>query len=969
MRERPTPSLRPAERGLAVVLRWLGVLLLGAAIFYFLAPLVGPWRSGFRPVVWMAASAAKVSLLGALCLYASADPLRHRSLVTQVAVAHVFSVTAMLVLMFFGDVDGTLPGTAIGIRTMLWIAIAMDTVIIVTLFVLRSRIRNETDRGIYALDDHEPVTAAEGNLRAYAVVFGVAFMAGGGALVWLAWRGDWPDLLGVAPWVTNGATLLFSVGLIQWFASKDIRQRQSVLGVVCHAIGAGFFASIGYWAIGPDRSDPVRLGGVELTTADVWLIAAAFFAAAYTALFLLYQAAWRERYGLRYLEPMEFRTLLALADVLIEGEEEVVSPLAVAGRVDETIFKIGARRRWVYRMILFGVYMHPLAKGRPPLPEIAYAPRREHLIRHFYRGPLEGRLIKVLRDLVSGAIRAAKQLAYVGYYSHEEAWDVVGYTPFSKRPPQPGEGPRDVSPTTLDVWGVTHPETRVDRLRADVCIVGSGAGGATIARGLAEREPGLRILVVERGRYVPPSAFTENEIDMMAALYADGLFEQTADSKFTILQGSCVGGTTVVNNAVSFRPHPDTLKTWKDEHGVDFGTELDASLDEVWSYMGVREQSPGALNPSGTPYFAHALSPNVSAPLDRAAIVDANIEGCLGCGYCNIGCSYGKKLSVLENALPDAQRRGDVKILSDARVERLYTETGAQPRIRTALVRLSAPEAPANDRGARFIEIEADTFVVAAGAIASPWLLKKSGIGRKLPVGRRMSFNMGAPVTAEFPDTSSFRGGFRAYEGLQISHFGVPEWSRGWVHETWWNPPVAQAVNMPGWFGRHHDNMSNYRNLMGVGVLVGTASKGRVKRARTGGADVEYRPNQRDLAKLADGLKTTAEILLEAGARRVFLNTADPDGDPMSTAAELRRIPDLCARGSSYMTLGTGHPQGGNALGTKPETSVVSPEDFRVHGYENLYLCDASVFPTSLTVNPQITVMALAHLASTKVRL
>ncbi|MGH7540672.1 MAG: GMC family oxidoreductase, partial [Gemmatimonadota bacterium] len=211
--------------------------------------------------------------------------------------------------------------------------------------------------------------------------------------------------------------------------------------------------------------------------------------------------------------------------------------------------------------------------------------------------------------------------------------------------------------------------------------------------------------------------------------------------------------------------------------------------------------------------------------------------------------------------------------------------------------------------------------------------------------------------------------GYRAYEGLQISHYGIPEWDRGWVQETWWNPPVAQAVSMPGWFGPHHDHMKSYRNLMGVGVLVGTGADGTVRRALLGGPDVDYEPDPHDLRKLADGLKTTAEILFEAGAKRVLFNTADLAGDPMTTRAELDRLEEMCLRGSSYMTLGTGHPQGGNALGSNPEKSVVSPEDFRVHGYANLYVCDASVFPTSVTVNPQVTVMGLAHLAAAKVRL
>jgi len=965
------PGTSGPELGLVRLLRGLGLLLFIAAVLYALAPIIGPWREAFRPLPWLAASTAKVSLLGALCLYAAADLHRRRSLVRLIAHAHLFSVAAMLTILLFGDVTGTLPGTGVAISTALWIAIALDGVILGLLrFLLTTAKTPEPEPGIYALDDYEPVTAGEGNLRAFATVFGLLSIASAVAGVWMTARGAWPQLLTGHPWVTNTDTLTFTMGLVCFHAVAEIRPRQALLGVVMHALGVATLVLLGYWALGLDAGSTVRVGLHLIPVPDLLLLGAAVFAVSYVALFSLYQAAWRARYRLRYLEPMEFRTLLGLSDVLIEGEDEALNALEVAKKVDATIFQIGAQRRWVYRLILFVVYLHPMLYLRAPLSEMSREARLAHLLRHFYHEPRLGVLPKAVRDWISGFIRAAKQLAYVGYYSQREAWDLVGYVPFSLRPPQPGEGPRIVSPTTLDVWGVDHPRVaHVSRLKTDVCVIGSGAAGAMIAYELARRSPGVRILVVERGRYVPPSRFTEDEVDMMGALYSDGLFQQTRDSRFTILQGSCVGGSTVVNNAVSFKPRPETLQVWKDEHGVDFGPALATSLSAVWTYMGIRRQDPPSLNPSGEPYLAHALSGNVTEPLVDADIVDANIDGCLGSGYCNIGCPWGKKLSMLEKALPDAQATGDVSILSDARVDYLYTGSGNPPRIRTALVRLAAPGAPADDRGARWIEIEADTFVVSAGALASPWLLMKSGIGRKLPVGKGMSFNMGAPVTAEFADTSSFRGGYRAYEGLQISHFGLPEWERGWVHETWWNPPVAQSVSMPGWFGHHHDHMKRYRNLMGIGVLVGTASEGTVRRALLGGADVDYEPNPRDLRKLADGLKTTAEILFEAGAKRVMFNTADLAGDPMTTRAELDRLEGMCLRGSSYMTLGTGHPQGGNALGPDPETGVVSPEDFRVHGYANLYVCDASVFPTSTTVNPQVTVMGLAHLAASKVRL
>jgi choline dehydrogenase-like flavoprotein len=488
-------------------------------------------------------------------------------------------------------------------------------------------------------------------------------------------------------------------------------------------------------------------------------------------------------------------------------------------------------------------------------------------------------------------------------------------------------------------------------VEADVCVIGSGAAGAIIAYRLAEQ--GRRVVVLERGRYVEPRHFTYDEVEMIGKLYADGVFQQTEDFRFTILQGSCVGGSTVVNNAVCFDPPERVLDAWNDESGQHAGLDraaLERSVHAVRQLLCIAPQDHDCLNPSASKYLQGAANPMSPAARLDVGPVEANITGCLGCGYCNIGCAYGKKLSMLDTVLPWAQGRfgGKLEIIAECEVVRLRTMSGQPTRVLDA--RAVAPNG-------RRITIRADRFVVSAGTIASSYLLRRSGIGRGLPVGQQMSFNMGSPLTADFEEV------LNAHDGLQISHFGLPQPERGFVLETWWNPPATQAVNMPGWFEQHFENMRRYPHLMAVGVLVGTKPEARLVQALTGGPGVVYQPDPGDLRKLADGLVQVGEMLFAAGARRVMLNTWGYDEfTHPNQLFDIYRI----AADPSYLTLGTGHPQGGNAISVDPERGVVGP-DFRVHGYANLYVCDASVFPTSATVNPQLTVMSLAHYAAERI--
>jgi choline dehydrogenase-like flavoprotein len=419
--------------------------------------------------------------------------------------------------------------------------------------------------------------------------------------------------------------------------------------------------------------------------------------------------------------------------------------------------------------------------------------------------------------------------------------------------------------------------------------------------------------------------------------------QQTSDFRFTVLQGSCVGGSTTVNNAVCFDPPSAVLARWNDadhDAGLDL-TDLTASVAAVRTLLDIHEQTEAHLNPSGAAYLRGAEGLPVTT-----GIVQANIRDCFGSGYCNIGCKWGRKLSMLDTALPWAQRRhGDrVRIVSDCEVERIETQGGSPKRVSGLRAKL------ADGRG---VHVKARRYVLAAGAVASSHLLLRSGVDGGLPVGRRFSCNMGAPLHAELPEP------VRAFDGLQISHFGIPR-EPGFVFETWFNPPVSQALNMPGWFERHFRNMQLYDHLMAVGVLVGTESNGRITRGLMG-PGIDFTPTEGDRATLARGLKLLAELLFDAGASRVMLNTWGED-EITSRDRIAAKVDEVMAQ-PGHITLGTGHPQGGNAMSRDPAKGVVGP-DFRVHGYEDLHVCDASIFPTSLTVNPQLTVMALAHLAA-----
>jgi choline dehydrogenase-like flavoprotein len=612
-----------------------------------------------------------------------------------------------------------------------------------------------------------------------------------------------------------------------------------------------------------------------------------------------------------FLPRLAFKALAALAEVVVDPER--LPPDKVAANVDGYMGTFRAQRKWVVKIALIGLWLYPLRFFKAPFPKLGLAARREFVKERFVDDMASGR-IHFVRRLIQAMFRLSSQMAYLGYYGDPETFDSVGYKPFRKRDRYPKE--LDSVPATLPwVKTVSPGDIDGDTLTADAVVVGSGAAGAIVAYRLAEL--GRSVLVLERGLHLHPSQFSDNEVQQISNLYADGALQLTRDFSFQVLQGMCVGGSTVVNNAVCF--------------------DLPDEVLEDWNARGA------GLDP---PRLAEAFraARDLVQPPHEADVVEANIADCPGSGYCNIGCPYGTKLSMLDKVLPDGQRLfrvENLRVLPECRAERIETKNG---RAEAVVARLG---------DGRKLRVEAKTVVVSAGAIASSWLLMQSKIA-KSTAGRGVCFNMGSPITAEFGEE------LNSFDGVQISHYYRPPAGSGYVMETWFNPVVSQALNMPGWLEDHRRNMSRFPYLTAAGVLVGTTKTGRIRNALTGGADIDFTVGEKDVKTLVGALKLLSRIYLEAGAKRVMPSTFQ--FHEFTKESDLSKLDDY-VKNPGYLSIGSGHPQGGNALSGDPGKGVVDPT-FRVHGFENLFVCDASVFPTATTVNPQLTVMALAEYAA-----
>jgi choline dehydrogenase-like flavoprotein len=464
--------------------------------------------------------------------------------------------------------------------------------------------------------------------------------------------------------------------------------------------------------------------------------------------------------------------------------------------------------------------------------------------------------------------------------------------------------------------------------RVDICIVGSGAGGSVVAFEAARR--GLSTLVLERGPYVRASEMTESEVEMLPRLYKDGGLQLNASLDFFILQGACVGGSTVVSNMVLMRAADEVFHRWAClGAAVDVATML-ASYETVERLLDARRQQSGSASRS-TELFEEGARAIGLSPQKMLKALGA----CHACGNCNIGCTFDTKRSALTTFIRWAENHG-ARVLADTDVERIRTRNG----------RVECVEATTGSRRDK-LRVEARLVVVSAGAIGSSALLLASGIRKN--VGTRLSFNAGAMIVAEFDEALD------AYDADQMTSYLQGD---TYLIEATHNPITSAALTTPGWMEQHGRLMCRSRHLAYAGAMVPTEPTGRVVLSRWfGHEETRFQASTRDMMHLREGLKTIVRVFFAAGARRVLL--------PTEVFTELHSVKDIHLVDERIRTMrdiqtGSSHPQGGNPMSDDPDLGVVDA-NFAVHGIAGLFVCDASVFPDSVAVNPMNTVLALAH--------
>jgi choline dehydrogenase-like flavoprotein len=469
------------------------------------------------------------------------------------------------------------------------------------------------------------------------------------------------------------------------------------------------------------------------------------------------------------------------------------------------------------------------------------------------------------------------------------------------------------------------------RTSCDAVVIGSGAGGAFAARALARA--GLDTVIVEEGeRWTVDRLRAAHPLDRFAAIYRDGGTTMAfGNPPIALPLGRAVGGTTVINSGTCFRPPAAVARAWHEDHGLSLADPetLDARLADVEATIGVAPAPMDVLGRNGELSLAGAAALGwQGAPLRR------NAPGCRGACQCAIGCPNNAKGGVHLNALPQACEAG-ARIVSGLQARRVTLEGG------------HATGVEARRPDGSEVRISAPIVVVAAGAIPTPPLLRRSGLGRHPRLGRNLSIHPATGVTASFEEEVIPWRGVMQSVGIEELHE-----REGILLEATSNPPGMGAISAPGYGAHLMQRLGRAANTALLGAMIADAPSGRVFGARA--PLVSYRLAPADERRLAVAVGAMARVMLAAGATGVELGGGAPavrsEGE-IDTALERLDVRRL--------RLAAFHPGGTAAAGSDPAVHPVDPEG-RLRGVDGVWVADGSILPSCPGVNPQVSIMALA---------
>ena len=602
---------------------------------------------------------------------------------------------------------------------------------------------------------------------------------------------------------------------------------------------------------------------------------------------------------LRGLRSRDRAALAAVAEAIVPGN---VLPGAgpgdvdAAGAISRFLAQVPARQRLVVVVALRAVEWLSV----PRFSRLSVEARTARLER-LASLPLARDLVLLLKALVS-----------FGWARDARVQSALGIEPGCELAPGAPQPRPDVAPLrAADLVPPGEDES------CDVVVVGSGAGGASAARLLAEA--GLDVIVLEEGALHDASTYTTDPLDALATLYRDGgLTVLEGIPAIPLPLGRCVGGTTVINSGTCPRTPPELLARWRSDHGIDWAPQLEDEFDSIEADLAVTVLDETARGANAAPCRrgAEALGA-ANRPVRR------NAGHVVRCGTCPTGCAIDAKQAMHVGELPRATAAG-ARIRAGVKVDRILTRGGRAVGVAAA-----------------GYSVHARAVVLAGGAIGTPELLLRNGIDGG--VGRNLHVQPACWVGARFDEP------VRGWDGVMQS-WHVDEWrSRGVFLEATFTPLPFGAHWLPGIGSAFEQRVAELDKLAVIGVHLVDESSGRV-RLRGGAARLGYRLTPADAARLGFGIARAADILCAAGAREIYPQVA---GTAVIAPGEQAAFEQGVS--PARLRLEAFHPMGTAAIG------AVVAGDGQLGALPGVYVADGSLLPTALGVNPMLTIIAMAR--------
>jgi len=477
--------------------------------------------------------------------------------------------------------------------------------------------------------------------------------------------------------------------------------------------------------------------------------------------------------------------------------------------------------------------------------------------------------------------------------------------------------------------------------RAQVCVIGSGAGGAAIAYELVRL--GHSVVLLEEGAYLTGRDSPGSPETRSAMLLRDRGDTTTADDlRIPLPLGRCVGGTTIVGNGTYERAPDDVLHAWAEEEGMSgLGPAALAPY-----YERVEREHAVAPVPDAGFGLNNALLERGATKLGWAgARLSRGAPGCLASGVCEYGCPQDAKQATHVSYVPGALA-GGARLYSRTRAEKLLFSGGRVLGVRAEFIDTAGRP---TGRGLRIV---AERVVVACGALLTPMFLERNGVGGRVRLlGRNLRIHPAVQVAARFDE--EVRGWEEVPESYRVRQFA----SEGIVVHGRFDPPSVMAPRLVGFGSDHKRALDGFARLGCFAARIAEESTGVVTANRRGGFPrVRHRLGEADRRKLLRATGLAAELCFAAGAVEVF-----PGLRSRPSLSSVEEAHDVAASDAAIADLAlTGcHPMGTARMGADPSRGVTSPSG-EVFGVGDLYVADASLFPTSCRADPQLTVMALA---------